>query len=249
MTYGVVTICRNARATIARTIRSVLRQSPLPAQYVFVDGDSADDTVATIHAAVAEARADCSDVSRVDVQVLPQAGDGIPAAWNMGIAALTTEVVFLLNSDDWYEDGCAGAVLAQFENHPGAGVVVGPVRFRHPDGTKGGVVRHPKSTALFPVLMPVLHPSCFVRRSVYDQVGLFDLRYSISADYDFVYRCHQEGVVFQRLGEVVVNMQMGGLAGQSRALARRETYDIARRRAPSPVLPWLAYVVRTALGR
>ncbi|MBT3380495.1 MAG: glycosyltransferase [Lentisphaerae bacterium] len=248
MNYGVVTICRNSRSTIARTIASVLGQPRLPEQYVFVDGGSDDGTVAEIELALGRARADRPDVASVDVRVLNQVGEGIPAAWNLGIEALATDAVFLLNSDDWYDDCCSESVLTAFERNPETGIVVCPVRFWAPDASVG-VVRHPKSTRLFPVLMPMLHPGCFVRRTVYEEVGLFDAQYRISADYDFVYRCHCRGVLFQPLGDVVVNMQLGGLAGRSRVVARRETYDIACRHARLPLLPWFAFAARMVLGR
>ena len=97
--------------------------------------------------------------------------------------------------------------------------------------------------------MPVMHPGCFVRRSVYDRVGDFDERYRISADYDFMYRCRRAGVVFHPLSQPLVNMQWGGMARQNLPTARRETLAIARRHCRIPGLPFLAYVLRRMMGR
>ena len=44
MTYGVITICRNAATTIERCLRSVLAQAVPPEQYLVVDGGSTDGT-------------------------------------------------------------------------------------------------------------------------------------------------------------------------------------------------------------
>ena len=48
MTYSVLTACLNSERTIRRSIDSVLSQKIQPAEYVFVDGGSADGTLQMI---------------------------------------------------------------------------------------------------------------------------------------------------------------------------------------------------------
>lgn len=245
MNYGVITICRNAAATIARSLRSVQAQSVPPAQYVVVDGGSTDGTLAVVEDLAEGMPAGC-EFQTVHQPTPPAGVAGIPNAWNLGLAQLQTDVVFLLNADDWLEPDAAATVMAAFEAVPEAGLLTSPIRIV---GEEGERILRPRPLWLFPFLMPVMHPGCFVRRSVYDRVGDFDERYRISADYDFVYRCRRAGVVFHGLSEPLVNMQWGGMARQNLPTARRETLAIARRHCRIPGLPFLAYVLRRVLGR
>ncbi len=240
MNYSVLTACLNSAGTITRSIESVLKQNPPPTQYIFVDGMSSDGTVELIHESMSRHSFGNYKVMRQEEK------SGITGAWNMGLPEATGDIIFILNSDDWYEEGAAAQVLEAFERNPDSGIVLSSAFF-HVAG--GKYKASPKSFALFPLLMPVVHPGCFVRKEVYEKIGVFDCRYGISADYDFVYRCYNSGVKFHRIEGTLVNMQLGGRANSSRARARKETLDIALRHSGSRILPNLAFWARTLIGR
>jgi len=247
MTYGVITICLNSAATIRRTITSVLDQTRRPQQYVFVDGGSTDGALDILTDTVDSGPARWPGV---EFRLVHQGeARGIPNAWNMGLRELRTDLVFILNSDDWYDAGAAETVLGLFEQHPGTDILTGPVRYCSDEPDAAPRILRPKSFALFPFLMPVMHPGCFVKRSVYERVGGFNERYVISADYDFAYRCRAAGMVFRRYPKPFVNMQAQGLAARSRDVARRETAEIGRTHCRIPLAPLAARAVRALLGR
>ena len=102
---------------------------------------------------------------------------------------------------------------------------------------------------MFPVMMPIAHPGCFVKKSVYDKVGLFEQKYRISADYEFLYRCYSKGVKFCRIRKPLVNMELGGTANSNRGTARKETLEIGRKYCRVPLLPELAFFARVLAGR
>ena len=245
--YGVITICLNAAGTLRRCLDSVLSQTAPPAQYVLVDGGSTDGSLEILREAVTAAP---SRWPSTEVGLLQQtAGGGIPAAWNLGLRELRTDVVFILNSDDWYAPDTGAVVLEFFTAHPDADLLATGVRFCTGPDDPGAVIAYPKSFRLFPFLMPVMHPGCFVRRSVYERLGLFDESLSISADYDFVYRCFRSGMRIATLGKSFTSMQIGGRAGRSRPTARRETLQVGLRHSRFALLPWMAYGLRVILGR
>ena len=97
--------------------------------------------------------------------------------------------------------------------------------------------------------MPIPHPGCFVRRRVYDRIGPFNEGYAVSADYDFVYRAARAGCRVHSLGEPLVSMRPGGFARHRLALARRETFRIARRQSGRILLPGAAFVARWLANR
>ncbi len=245
---SLITICWNAAETLPRTLASILAQETLPAEYLLVDGGSQDGTWELLAEWEPRFRAAGVDFRR-ERQVRQPGEAGIPGAWNQGLRQVRGEVVALLNADDWYDPGVLTWVWEAFQQDPALGALSLPVRM-HPSVPRKEWVFRPSSFGQLPWRMPVPHPGTFFRRSTYEKVGLYDGRYRIAADYDFIWRCRRAGISWRFLDPVGIHMQLGGLANSSRALARRETYRIARRHGafldPRPALAWL---LRAMSGR
>jgi len=247
-TFTLITICWNAAKTLRRTVDSVLAQSRLPQEYLFVDGGSTDGTLELL-----ETCRPLLETRGVKMQILhqhcPPEAAGIPDAWNQGLAAATGGVIGLLNADDWYEPETLATVMDAFRSQPDCEAVVCPVAFRTAEGTLLYTLP-PRPLTQLAWRMTLPHPGCFFTRGLYDRVGLYDTRYRISADYDFAWRCRKANVRFHFLPKALVNMQAGGLADTGRARARRETLAIARKYAPWwDLRPQLAWLFRTILGK
>ena len=246
ISYGVITVCKDSAATIRRAIDSVFQQALLPRQYVFIDGGSRDSTVSIIEAALAEAE---HRGVRTDCTLIRQHNEGITQAWNIGLNSVTADVVCILNSDDWYDPGTIERVVARFMRYPKAEIVLGSGRYLDPSDDAAPRICRPRPFFVLPIAMTVIHPACFVRREVYARVGLFDERYQIAADYDFIYRCRQAGIRFVRAPEVVVNVLRGGFAETHMALGWREVAQVGRRHARLPVLSAAGAIARRWLKR
>ena len=247
MRITVITICWNSERTLERTVRSLLAQTRRPDEYILVDGGSTDSTHALATRLGKELEQ--ADIAWHWLAQQRQDGEaGIPSAWNQGIRQATGEVIALLNSDDWYESDTLAQVVSAFEKEPSADVVVAPIRLLDKEGRPSGVLKaRPLWWTEF--LMPLPHPGCFVRTETYTRLGLYDTRYCISADYDFVWRCRRAKIAIHALETPLVNMETGGLANSSRAAARRETLNIARKYSRCPLLPWTAWLMRTVLRK
>ena len=76
------------------------------------------------------------------------------------------------------------------------------------------------------------HPTFYVRRSVYERLGMFNTQYRIAADYDSVLRfLFTAGIRSAYVPEVLVCMRVGGVSNRSlKTIVRksREDYDILR---------------------
>jgi GT2 family glycosyltransferase len=244
--YAVITVCLNSARTLQRTIDSVLQQTVAPAQYIFVDGGSTDGTMDIIRRAIDHTSAGSS----IDFKLLDQGGErGITTAWNIGLRHVAARWVFILNSDDWYEPGCVQTVGAAIANQPETEIVAAGTNNFPRGGTHALDYSLPRPDWVMPFAMAYVHPACFVRKSVYDRIGIFDPAYRYCADYDFLYRCRVQGVRFLRLPERLVNFEMGGAANSHRKDARREMCAIGCRHAKTPVLPVSAFLLRAMLGR
>lgn len=240
MNYSIITATLDSARTLKRTIDSVFSQSPLPCEYIFIDGGSKDGTLDII--------ASIDFASRgVKLTVESQKDrDGIYGAINQGIRASRGDIIFILHSDDWLEPGAAEAVLAKFAEEADCGVVRTSA-YIHANGNRR--LKHQRSFALLPVLMPVIHPAAFVRRFVYDELGLYDGSFTVSADYDFFYRLYKARARFCEIRRPLVNVRLGGYANSHRAVARKETLKIGLRHCRSALPPLLAYIARLLSGR
>lgn len=259
MRLTVITICRNAVKTLRRTVESVLAQTRLPDEYLFVDGHSEDGTPALLEELCASLQARGVSAHWQAQQALSPGMAGIPTAWNQGIQASTGDIIALLNGDDWYEPETLAMVERLAQEHPEAGALAFSVRFIHPGNDGMTQVFTPHHLGELPWRMPMPHPGFFVRKCVYEQIGLYDVGYHISADYDLIWRCHERQIPILRQNQVATNMELGGLANSSRKLARTETRTIAlkyagrepktgKRLAMTAVI-WLAWLARCLTGR
>lgn len=242
-TLSLVTICWNAAKTLPRTLDSVLAQSVLPMEYIFVDGGSTDGTLEILedYRPRFESR-DCAFQVIAQQRVPGEAG--IPSAWNQAIPQTHGDIIALLNADDWYEPTALATVLDAFT--PEVDAVAVAVAMLDENPSRNWLFA-PQPLSRLPWKMPVPHPGCFFRRGVYDRVGRYDTRYRISADYDFVWRCRKAQIKWSFLDQTLVNFLQGGRANSSRALARSETYRIARRHCawldPRPLAALLARIL------
>jgi len=55
------------------------------------------------------------------------------------------------------------------------------------------------------------HTTCFKRREVYKKIGLFDSKYKIAVDTDFLLRCVKASVDFKKI-ELLTYMEIGGVS-------------------------------------
>lgn len=220
MKFSIVTCCWNSAATLGETIASVQSQSHADVEHLFVDGGSTDGTLAMIAAACPQAR------------VLHGVSGGISRAMNAGIGAASGDVIAHLHADDFY---AGPGVLAQ---------VAGALQRSRAHWAFGGLdvlqggVRKPalrRRLAFSPARyargsVAVLHPTVFVRREVFDAVGLFDESLRYAMDIDLWLR------IAPRFAPVEIDATLavfrahpGSLSTANAAAARREEWQVRRR--------------------
>ena len=200
-TFTIVTVCRNAEATITRAMESVLAQGCDDYEYLVIDGASTDKTGECVQR-LAPAFGD-------KLHYTSEPDDGIYDAMNKGLAAARGEFIAFLNADDWYEPDTLATVAALVK--PGIDCVGGAIRI-HPSfpsvGTdrqtagamsvstasvtsSNATLRSPRPELLrrsYPPAMPAGHQSWFARTALLREVGGFDTRFRIAADYDLFLR-------------------------------------------------------------
>ena len=229
MKVSIITPTYNSAATIRDTVRSVVEQSHPQIEHIIVDGASKDNTV---ELALSEGHKG---------PVLIESDNGLYDAMNKGIQMATGDVVGILNSDDFYSHTHAiDHVVHAFKKHNRDSVYSDLLYVDTQDTTKvlrtwvaGKFHRRHFLRGWMPP-----HPTFFVRRSIYESYGSFNLNLKSSADYELILRflfVHKISVEY--LPGILVHMRAGGQSNRSvfnRLTAHREDYNAWRLNGLSP---------------
>jgi GT2 family glycosyltransferase len=212
---SIVTIVRNGAATLEATINSVLEQQGASIEYIIVDGGSTDGTLDLVR----------KYEDRIAIWI-SERDKGISDAFNKGIALTTGDIVGILNADDVLLPGGVAASVAALNAHPEAGFSFGDCEFY--EGDRLAYVRHddPDYRKLIGRRMPVSHPTVFVRRSVYEQHGLFRCDLKIAMDYDLLLRFDDAGVRGVPASGTITRMHLGGVSSTQVMRSNREALRV-----------------------
>ncbi len=205
MKFSIITISYNAAETIADTLRSVADQTYPEVEHIVVDGDSNDGTQEII-----------AQYSTRVAKFISEPDKGIYDAMNKGLALSTGDVIGFLNADDVYIDNNIIFKVANHMETEKLDALYGDVAFFRAENPERTVRRYrskyfsPKRIALG--WMPA-HPSLFIQKRIYKRFGLFDTKYQIAGDFEFVARVfHSDTLKYRYLPEVIVRMRAGGIS-------------------------------------
>jgi hypothetical protein len=70
--------------------------------------------------------------------------------------------------------------------------------------------------------MAVPHPATFVRKTVYERIGVFDDTYKIAGDFEILNRFWNNGVRFGYINTVVSDFRTGGISSQKGLQIKKE---------------------------
>ena len=217
MKISIITVSFNAAKTISRTLQSIADQTYADIEHIVVDGKSTDDTMEIVQTYPHIAHC----ISGQD--------KGMYDAINKGIKLATGEYVGILNSDDWLNNELVIENLVQEIKKDQKDVYFGDIRFvksRNSDKT----LRYYSSAKFHPSrfangYMPA-HPSCYIKRSLFNELGGYKTDYHIAADYELLIRyLHTGGLSYRYLPMLMVDMLSGGRSNsslQSRYILNKE---------------------------
>ena len=205
MKISLITVCFNAEKTIESTIASVLNQDYQNIEYIVIDGASDDSTIQIIN-----------KYRNKIAHVTSEPDKGIYDAMNKGIELATGDIVGILNSDDFYVDNhIISSVINAFKKKK-VQAIFADLLFVNPDNLDK-TVRHYNSRKFNPDKfaygwMPA-HPTFFVKRSCYQQYGLYKTNYKIAADYELLTRfLYRHKISYYYLDKVLIKMRTGGVS-------------------------------------
>ncbi|MGE5558750.1 MAG: glycosyltransferase family 2 protein [Bacillota bacterium] len=200
---SIITVCLNSERYIEDAIKSVIGQTYPNIEYIIVDGGSKDQTMEIVMK------------YRNNINTIISEPDcGIYDAMNKGIKNSNGEIIGILNSDDWYEKDTVEQIVRESyrDTRKKFGIFHGDILVWD-RGQKPWYYRKPGADISNLTKRIILnHPACFVRKSLYESIGLYDITYQISSDFDFLLRAYLNNVMFKYLGKTLTNVRTGGIS-------------------------------------
>jgi len=220
MKISVITATYNSAATVAECLDSIASQDWPEVEHIVVDGGSTDGTLDVLERKFEQ-------ISRL----VSEPDDGIYDALNKGIGLATGEVVGFLHADDVLADDKVLSRIAASLSDPKVEGVYGDLQYVRNDDS-GAIVRHWEAgefsaDRLRWGWMPP-HPALYVRRAWYEQLGMFDIRYRIAADYLCMLKFFSNPEFHTvYLPHVLVRMRVGGASNRSlKSIVRKSSEDL-----------------------
>jgi glycosyltransferase involved in cell wall biosynthesis len=169
-TISVIMIVRDGERFIGQALDSIFNGQLTPDEVLVIDGGSTDGTETVVRS-----YGEC-------VRFVEQTGVGIPAAYNQGIELARGQYIAFLSHDDLWEPDKLRLQVGYLEDHPGIRFVVAHVRHflergeSPPPGFREELLHEDRVAYIMETLL--------ARRSAFDEVGLFDVSFSVGEDVD-----------------------------------------------------------------
>jgi glycosyltransferase involved in cell wall biosynthesis len=227
MKVSIITATYNSAESIKSSVNSVLNQNYNDIEHLIIDGKSSDNTLLIIKDLVNN-----SD----EVQLFIEEDKGIYDALNKGVNLSNGDVIGFVHSDDLLASPLIVSEIVEKIIKENLDGVYGNLNYVQKLNVNKIVRKWQSNNFDYDLLkkgwMPA-HPTFFLKKSVYEKHGLFNLNYSISADYDFMMRVlSDKSLKFGYLPKVITKMRVGGESNRSLKniiLKTKEDYLIIKR--------------------
>ena len=205
---SIITVAYNSVHTIKDTIESILSQDYKNIEYIVIDGGSCDGTVDIIK----------MYIDTIDY-FISEPDKGIYDAMNKGIIASTGDVVGILNSDDFYPNRFVLSNVAKSFSQENCDAVYGDLVYVNAEHTskierywEAGIY----STTKIKNGWMLPHPTFFVKLSIYNRFGLYDIELKRAADYEMILKLlYKHNISVCYIPMILVKMRLGGVSNSS----------------------------------
>jgi len=208
MKISLITPTFNSEKTIAKNVESVLNQSYKDFEHIIIDNLSSDNTLEIVKRFYNNIYSNLSIIHEKD--------SGIADAFNKGINAASGDIIGILNSDDFYFSNDVFEKVVKAFSDPKILFSHGNILFK--DDLHGTNIRKPLLCDVRKA-MPYNHPTLFLRKKLYKEIGLYDTDFKYAMDFDLVcriktYTSSLENVSVYLDSEPIVVMNAGGASWQ-----------------------------------
>ena len=212
-----ITVVYNGERFIEEAIKSVINQTYKNFEYIIIDGGSTDNTIDKI--------IDHKDY--ID-KWISEKDKGIYHAMNKGINLSSGKFIGFLNSDDFLYKNTL-MTLAQAYKKKRFDYTLGSVDIVNEVGKsleKMRILKNFEQNNKFYLRMPTAHQGFYISRDLINKIGLFDINFHLSADFDMVIRAIKYSKNYFIFDHSVGGLRLGGKSSIKSFL---ENYVIMRK--------------------
>lgn len=221
----------NAKRTFERCLKSISEQSFTNLELLISDGGSTDGTVDFIkqnQGTIAwwESRKD----------------DGIYDAWNRALGHAKGEYICFLGADDKWATSDSLALIFDAIGTQRFDLITSRGKIVDPGGHEEYVFGSAWDYSRLGRRMIVCHPGLLHHRSLFDRFGLFDIRYRIAGDLDFLLRLPADLATLDLKAVTVIIEDAGVSRRNVLARLREQRLVLARCSRYGPLRAYLAWM-------
>jgi len=200
----IITVVKNDEKNIEKTIKSVINQKDVKFEYIIIDGGSTDNTIKIL-----------SKYKKSIKKIISKKDKGIYDAMNKGIKFANNDIVVFCNSGDFFYKNSLKKVIKIFNNKD-VDFVFGTVVRNY---TKGTIVKYGFNSKriFFNFDFATAHSTgFFLKKKIYKKIGLYNLKFRCSADYDLYLRLIKKNYKGSSTNKVdlIGNVASGGFSSK-----------------------------------
>lgn len=206
MKISVITVCLNAKDSIAKTFESLKNQTYKDIEHIVIDGISTDGTLDVIN-----------KYKNNITHFISEKDTGIYNAMNKGLKHVTGDIVYFLNAtDSLHDENVLAKVANEFEKHPDLELLWGDIEFteegKEPRVHKNNDVKI-KNDFLY---NNPCHQAIFYKSELFKKYGDYDEDIKIFGDCDFNVRVLvTNNARCKYISEVIACFEIGGISTSS----------------------------------
>jgi glycosyltransferase involved in cell wall biosynthesis len=210
---SVITVVKNSKSSIEKTVQSVLSQQNILIEYIVIDCNSTDGT------------SDILNKYKNNIIYIREKDSGLYDALNKGIKLATKKYVAILHSGDEYT---STSILSQNLNFLENNGLCGS--FANINIIKDGQIFRKwnyniKTISKYNCFL-IAHPSLILQKKIFDEIE-YNINYKISSDLDFLLRLSKvSNLKIKYFDDYITNCIYGGLSTDIKYFKKRAFEDI-----------------------
>jgi glycosyltransferase involved in cell wall biosynthesis len=215
---SIITVVLNNKDTIEAAIKSVLGQTYQDIEYIVIDGNSTDGTKGIVNKYKDQINKFISEKDK-----------GLYDALNKGIKNSTGDIIAILHSDDLFYDNYVVSDMVSKISASNAEICFSDMVIV--SASSGRVLRYYMASYfnrwMFRMGWMPPHPTCFIKKSLFNEFGYYSLKYKIASDFDFLVRVfYGREIKWDYLNRVTVKMRQGGISNSGLVSKKRIASEI-----------------------
>ena len=207
MKISIITATSNSQNFIGSNINSINDQTYKNYEHIIIDNNSQDNTLEIIKN------------NGKNVKIISEKDNGIYDAFNKGIDLSTGEIISIINSDDYFADEKVLEEVSKVFNNYDVDIVYGDLKYVKRGNTNKNV-RYWKSNSYIPNSFQngwaPPHPTFFVKKKIYENLGKYKLNLGNSSDFELMFRfLEKNNIKSFYLNKLMVIMRTGGVSNKN----------------------------------